>query len=44
MEKIFPTIIILMSLGAAVMYAIKGDVRHAMYWFSATVLNISVTY
>jgi hypothetical protein len=44
MEKIFPTVIILLSLGAAIVYALKGDVRHATYWFAATVLNISVTY
>lgn len=44
MEKIFPTVIILLSLGAAIVYALKGDVRHSTYWFAATVLNISVTY
>lgn len=43
-DKIFPTVIILLSLGAAIVYAFKGDVRHAIYWFSATMLNISVTY
>ena len=42
--KILPTIIIAISIGAGIVYAIKGDVRHAAYWFSAAALNISVTY
>lgn len=44
MSKLFPTIIIALSLGAAIVYAVKGDVRHAIYWFAAATLNISVTY
>jgi hypothetical protein len=44
MSKIFPTIIISLSLGAAIVYAVKGDVRHAVYWFAAATLNIAVTY
>jgi 5-enolpyruvylshikimate-3-phosphate synthase len=41
--KILPTIIII-SIGAGIVYAIKGDIHHAAYWFSAAALNISVTY
>ena len=44
MEKLLPTIIILISLGAGIVYAVYGDVKHATYWFAAAVLNISVTY
>lgn len=43
-DKIFPNIIILLSLGAAIVYALKGDMRHMTYWFAAAVLNMSVTY
>ncbi len=43
-SRIFPTIIIALSIGAGIVYAVKGDVRHAGYWFSAALLNIFVTY
>lgn len=42
--KIFPTILILLSLGAGVVYACHGDIRHAVYWFAAATLNAAVTY
>jgi hypothetical protein len=42
--KIFPTIIIVLSIGAGIVYAILGDVRRAVYWFAAAILNIAVTY
>jgi hypothetical protein len=42
--KIFPTILIILSIAAGVVYAAKGDVRHAVYWFAAAALNISVTF
>jgi Cdc6-like AAA superfamily ATPase len=42
--KIFPGLIILLSISAAIVYAVKGDARHAIYWLSAAVLNMSVTY
>ena len=42
--RIFPGIIIALSIGAGVVYAAKGDAKHAIYWFSAAVLNISVTF
>jgi hypothetical protein len=44
MNKIFPTIIIGLSFGAAIVYVLKGDARHALYWLSAAVLNAAVTY
>ena len=44
MNKLFPTIIISLSFGAAIVYALKGDPRHAIYWFSAAVLNTAVTF
>jgi uncharacterized membrane protein len=44
MTKIFPTTIIVISIVAGIVYVVKGDVRHACYWFAAAVLNISVTF
>jgi len=43
-EKLFPTILIILSICAGIVYAVKGDVRHAGYWFSAALLNAFVTY
>lgn len=42
--KIFPTMIIIISIASGIVYAVYGDVRHACYWFAAATLNISVTY
>lgn len=42
--KIFPTIIIVLSIGAGIVYAVKGDVKNSGYWFSAAALNSFVTY
>jgi len=43
-QKLFPTILIVLSICAGIVCAVKGDVRHAVYWFSAAALNISVTW
>lgn len=44
MEKLFPTILIVLDFCAASVYAFNGDVRHAVYWVAAGVLTICVTY
>lgn len=44
MTKLFPTILIILSVCAGIVYAWKGDARHAIYWFAAAALNSSVTY
>lgn len=44
MSRVFPSIMIGLSICAAIVYAVKGDARHAIYWLSAAVLNASVTY
>jgi hypothetical protein len=44
MEKIFPAVLIVLDICAAVVYGWQGDVRHAVYWFSAAVLTITVTF
>ena len=42
--RVIPTIQIVIDFLAASPYAIKGDVRHAVYWVAAGVLTLTVTY
>lgn len=42
--KVFPTIMIVLMLGAAVVYLMHGDIRKGVYWIAGAVINISVTY
>ena len=41
---IFPTILIVLDVFAAVVYGFYGDIRHTIYWISAAVLTACVTY
>lgn len=41
-ELIFPALLILMQVGASVIYMIKGDIRMAVYFGAAAVLNFTV--
>ena len=41
-KYIFPIILIILDIGAAVVYAVHNDVRMAVYWLAAAVLNICV--
>lgn len=43
-EKIFPTILIILDIASAVVYATKGDMRKMIYWIAAAVLTFVVTY
>lgn len=43
-KYIFPSILILCDLGAAVVYGTHGDLRKVIYWIAAAVLNIVVTF
>lgn len=43
-EYIFPLLLILLDLGAAVIYAIQKDYKKAIYWIAAAVLNVTVTF
>ena len=43
-KYIFPIALIVLNLGAAVMYAINKDFKMAAYWLAAVVLNITVTF
>jgi hypothetical protein len=41
---VFPTAMLAMSVGAAIVYAFDGDVRRTIYWLAAAVITASVTY
>jgi hypothetical protein len=42
--KLFPSLLILLSAAAAVVYACDGDARKAIYWAAAATLNAAVTF
>lgn len=41
---IFPIVMIVMNVGAAVMCVIGKDYKKAVYWVAAAVLNACVTF
>ncbi len=43
-SKIFPTILIILDVCAAIGYIPDGDWRKVAYWISAAVLTFTVTY
>ena len=43
-KYIFPTTLIALDLGAAIVYAILKDYKMMTYWIAAAVLNICVTF
>jgi hypothetical protein len=42
--KFFPTILIVLDIAAAVVYAAKFDWRSTVYWTAAATLTFVVTY
>ena len=42
--KPFPTILIIIDVLAAIAYIPSGDWRHVVYWLSAAVLTVTVTF
>lgn len=42
--KVFPTLMVVGSALAAVVYALNRDWRHAAYWAFATGITATVTY
>lgn len=42
--KTLPVVMIVLMLGASIVYYLKGDIRHGTYWLAGAVLNISVTF
>lgn len=43
-EQILPLVLILIDLGAALVYAFQKDFKKAIYWIAAAVLNVTVTF
>jgi hypothetical protein len=44
MTKLFPAILIILDIGAAIVYFIAGDMRRGIYWTAAAILTMSITY
>ena len=44
MTKLFPKILIILDVCAAVPYACNGNIRHMIYWLAAATLTACVTY
>ena len=42
--KIFPVLLIILDLGAAIVYGLEPDVRRCIYWIAAAVLTACVTF
>ena len=43
LRYLFPTLLIVLDLGASMVYAFDGDWRRAIYWFAAATLTLTVT-
>lgn len=43
-KYIFPSLLILLDIGAAIMCAVAGDWKKTIYWIAAAVLNVTVTF
>lgn len=44
LQLIFPVSLIVLDIGAAIVYAVCDDYKKAIYWLAAAVLNITVTF
>jgi hypothetical protein len=44
MKNLFPLILILLDACASAVYMCYGDIKKAVYWIAAAVLNICVTF
>ena len=42
--QILPSVLILIGVGAALVYAYHRDYKHALYWLSAATLTATVTF
>ena len=43
-DKLLPTVFIVLNIGAAVVCAFTGDWKKVVYWAAAAVLNAAVTF
>jgi type IV secretory pathway VirB2 component (pilin) len=44
MTKLFPSVLIVLDLGAAIVYGCSGDWKRAIYWVAAATLTTTVTF
>ena len=44
MQRLFPTLLVLLSVCAAVGYVPTGDWRRVIYWLAAAILTAVVTW
>jgi hypothetical protein len=44
MKTLFPTLLIILDILAAIVYLSTGDARHTIYWIAAAVLTAVVTF
>lgn len=44
MIHIFPTLLIILDVGASIVYASAFDWRRAIYWLAAAILTATVTF
>jgi hypothetical protein len=44
MTRFLPIIMITLSIGAAIVYAYDGDIRHSLYWAAAALITGTVTF
>lgn len=42
--KILPTVLMLIDIGAGIVYLCGGDVRRFVYWIAAATLTATVTF
>lgn len=43
-EQLFPIVLIVLQIAASIPYFINGNVKRAIYWIAAGILNICVTF
>jgi len=44
MEKLLPTILMIIDIFASIPYGLNGDWRKCIYWLAAATLTFCVTY
>lgn len=43
-KYIFPVLLIILDVGAAIVYLLNKEYKMAVYWIAAAVLNVTVTF
>jgi hypothetical protein len=43
-QKIFPIILMVLMLGASVVYGLSGDARRCLYWLFGAAISATVTF